>query len=129
MGPDESSGISREAVRSLFPIVEEKSETDYWPVRYEERDACELGVHPAPASAGKMLNGLSVNRPCADLRFWQGLLAVLQMGSVVMFWPGGPPVVADQSVVEFLPRDMIESIGPVQVVQTPQELLNLVRQS
>jgi hypothetical protein len=129
VGPDEQSGISRAAVRSLFPVVEEKSEKDNWRVRYDAQDECDVGVDPAPASPDEMLNGLSVNRPCGNLKFWQALLAVLRMGAVVIFWPGGPPVVADEAVVEFLPPSMIESIGPAQVVRTAEELLSLVQRS
>jgi hypothetical protein len=126
-GETERTGISRTVVRSFFPVTEDESEPDYWRVRYNSKNSCEIGVTPL-ASSREMLAGLFVNRPCADLRLWDGSVRVLRMGCVVMFWPGGPPVVAEGTPTPDLPKDMIESIGKPNYVGSATELIRLVQQ-
>jgi hypothetical protein len=127
-GQSGRSGISRAAVKSLFPVLEEESEPDYWRVRYDNKNSCEIGV-TAMTSDKEMLKSFYVDRPCGDLRLWEGLLSVLRMGSVVIFWPGGPPVVALEAVTADLPDDMIDSIGQPKLVSSAEELLGLLRES
>jgi hypothetical protein len=106
VGNGERSRISRAIARSLFPIIEKDSELDYWSIRYDDKNPCHIGVTPVGSDI-QFLSGLYVDRPCVDLRLWEGLLSILRMGSVVIYWPGGPPVVADQTVAADLPQDMI----------------------
>ena len=127
-GKDEKTGISREAVRSLFPIVEAKSELDYWRVQYDEKNSCDIGV-TALASDNAKLSGLYVNRPCGDVRLWESVLAILKMGSVVLFWPGGPPIVTDEKSEGTLPKEMVESIGQAKVARSAEQLLEFLRES
>ena len=127
-GESERSGISRAAVRSLFPVIEEESEPDFWRVRYDNKNSCDIAV-TAMTSDEEMLKSFYVDRPCGDLRLWEGLLSVLRMGSVVIFWPGGPPVVAVEAVAADLPVDMIDSIGQPKLVSSTEELLRLLRES
>jgi hypothetical protein len=126
-GETETTGISRTVVRSFFPITEDKSEPDYWRVRYDSKNSCEIGVTPL-ASGRETLAGLFVNRPCADLKLWEGLVRVLRMGCVVMFWPGGPPVVAEGTLTSDLPKDMIDSIGKPRCVSSVSDLIRLVQE-
>lgn len=123
-GASEQSGISRAAVRSLFPIVEAESKPDYWSVHYDDTNSCHISVKPVPSDT-RMLKSLYVERPCGDLKLWEGLLAVLRMGSVVIFWPGGPPVVANDALAAGLPKDM----GPAKSVASAEQLLRLVQDS
>jgi len=127
-GESEHSGISRAVVRSLFPVIAEESEPDYWRVRYDNKNWCNIGVTAMTSDKG-MLKSFYVDRPCGDLKLWEGLFAVLRMGSVVIFWPGGPPVVAVEAVAADLPEDMIDSIGPPRLVSSAEELLRLLRVS
>jgi hypothetical protein len=127
-GEGERLGISRAAVRSLFPVIEKESEPDYWRVRYDSKNSCDIGI-TAMALDKEMLKSFYVDRPCRDLRLWEGLFSVLRMGSVVMFWPGGPPVVADDAVAGDLPKDMIDSMGQPKLARSVEELLRLVRES
>ena len=127
-GESERTGISLAAVRSLFPVIEDESELDYWRVRYDDKNSCHIGV-TADTSNREMLKSLFVDRPCGDLRLWEALISVLRMGSVVIFWPGGPPVVADDAVAADLPKDMIASIGQPEFVHTAGDLLRLLRAS
>jgi hypothetical protein len=63
------------------------------------------------------------------LRLWEGLFSVLRMGSVVIFWSGGPPVVAIDAVASQLPKDMIDSMGQPRLVRSAEDLLGLLRAS
>jgi hypothetical protein len=127
-GKSERMGISRAAVRSLFPVIEEESERDHWRVRYDDHNSCDIGV-TAVTTDKEMLKSLFVYRPCGDLRLWEALISLLRMGSVVIFWPGGPPVVFDDVVASCLPKDMTDAIGPSRSVCSAEELLRLVQQS
>jgi hypothetical protein len=40
----EPAGVSRIAIRSLFPVVEAESEPDYWSVRYDDFNSCKVSV-------------------------------------------------------------------------------------
>ena len=127
-GASEQSGISRAAVRSLFPIVEAESKPDYWRVRFDDLNTCHISVKPLPSDRA-MLKSLCVERPCGDLRFWQSLLAILRMGSVVIFWPGGPPIVANDTLAANLPEGMASAMGPARTVASAEQLLRLVQDS
>lgn len=125
-GEHARAGISRAAVRSLFPIVEKESERDYWRVRYDDQNSCHIGVTAATTDSAT-LQSFYVERPCGDVRLWEALLAAMKMGSVVMFWPGGPPVVADGAAGTDLPADMIAALGSPRTIRSAEELLALLR--
>jgi hypothetical protein len=127
-GESERTGISRAAVRSLFPVIEEESEPDHWRVRYDDDNSCNIGV-TAVTSEKEMLKFLFIDRPCGNLRLWEALISLLQMGSVVIFWPGGPPVVFDDVVASRLPNVTTDAIGPSRSVSSAEELRRLVQQS
>jgi hypothetical protein len=127
-GESERTGISRVAVRSLFPVIEEESEPDYWRIRYDDKNSCDIGV-TAVTSNTEMLKSLFVDRPCGDLRLWEALISVLRMGSVLIFWPGGPPVVSDERVGSHLPKDMTDAIGPAKSAGSAEDLLRLLRET
>lgn len=127
LGETERVGIPRDAVCSLFP-VEKESEPDFWHIRYDDKNSCDIGVTPRESERG-MLQGMYVDRPCGDLRLWEGLLSVLRMGTVAMFWPGGPPIIASEDTAAELPTDMIDSIGEPCVVNSVAEILCLLQES
>jgi hypothetical protein len=127
-GETQHSGISRDAVRSLFPVVVAESKPDHWRVRYGAKDSCLVCVTPL-ASDPHRLKSLYVDRPCGDLRLWEALLFILRMGSVVIFWPGGPPVVSDDAIAADLPPDMTTALGPAKCVRSAEELLRAVQES
>jgi hypothetical protein len=127
-GESQHAGISRDAVRSLFPVIEAESKPDLWRVRYDPGNSSLVGVTPLDSDPLR-LKSLYVERPCGDLRLWEALLAILHMGSVVMFWPGGPPVVSHVSLAANLPADMTEALGPVRTFQSAGELLRAVQES
>ena len=114
-GETEKIGLPRNMIRALFPVDEISSEPDYWKLRYDSREGCDIGVNPLETDADK-LSDFCVHRPCRDLRLWDSLFSVLNMGSVVLFFPGGPLLIAQKTSAASLPEEMIESLGaPVQV--------------
>ena len=122
------SGISRDAVRSLFPIDEEESQPDLWRVHYDTENSSLILVTPLETDAGK-LQSICVERPCGDIRLWESLLAILRMGSVVIYWPAGPPAIADERLAATLPQDLIDAIGESITVHSAEELLRAVQET
>jgi hypothetical protein len=127
-GESERGGISRSAVRSLFPIVAEESKPDRWRIRYDDKNTCHICVTALPSDKN-ILTSLCVERPCGDARLWEALIAVLRMQQVVMFWPGGPPIVSDESVASQLPKNMTGAIGAATSVSSAGDLLRLLRET
>jgi hypothetical protein len=76
-----------------------------------------------------MLKSLCVERPCGDARLWDALISVVKMGSVAMFWPGGPPVVADEGVASNLPKEMTNVLGAARPVHFAEDILRLLRET
>jgi hypothetical protein len=126
-GETEKTGLTREAVRSLFPIEEGSSEPDFWRVRYGNADSCEISVTPL-ANDRSRLNFFHVNRPCGDSRLWESLYQILRMGSVVLFFPGGPLILAQGNSASGLPPDMTESIGEPVYVDSGEAIVGIVRE-
>jgi hypothetical protein len=127
-GETEKTGISRTAVRALFPIVAEESQPDYWRVRYDDKNACHIGAIALPSDE-KMLKSIVVERPCGESKLWDALISVMKMGSVVMFWPGGPPVVCDGAVASNLPPEMTNVMGAAKPVHSGEEILRLLKET
>jgi hypothetical protein len=114
-GETETLGLPRAAIRALFPVDEARSEPDYWKLSYDSQYKCDIGVNPLPTDSTK-LAGLYVDRPCRDIRLWDSLFTILKMGSVVLFFPGGPLIIAEGSSADGLPEEMMDSLGtPVRV--------------
>lgn len=124
----EPPGIPKAAVRALFPIVEDGSEPDYWSVRYDRANSCKIHVDPAKSNP-ELITSLAVNRPCGDVRFWESVLAILRMGRVILYWPGGGPLVGSESAADELPREIAESLGQPLCVGSAQEIMDAIRAS
>lgn len=127
-GGSAESRIPVAAVRALFPIVEAESEPTLWRVRYDASNSCEIGITALESDVDK-LESLYVDRPCVHPGLWHALSSLLRMGRVVIFWPGGPPVVADAATGATLPREMLGSLGPPRTIQSGEELRLLVNES
>jgi len=126
-GETEKAGLPREKVRVLFPVEEVSSEPDYWQVRYGKTGSCEISVTPLTTDSSK-LNFLHVHRPCVDSRLWESLYELLKMGSVVLFFPGGPPILAKGISATELPQEMIDSIGQPIYVDSGAAIVRIVQE-
>ncbi len=125
---DYTLGLPRDAVRVLFPVIEEQSKLNRWSVQYDSKNGCDIYVTGYP-SHEDMLSFLTVDRPCRDARLWESLFVILRMGRVVFYFPGGPPLVADEAVGGALPSEEVESMGPHRYVQSGQDILRIIRSS
>ena len=122
-GNTEASGLSRDQVRGLFPVVEEKSDAERWVVQYGSTDWCDLYVD----AEGETFNDFMVSRPAGDKRLWDALLTVLQMGDVVMFWLGSPPLIASAEGATRLPEDMVKSLGEPVLISCADQFIELLK--
>jgi hypothetical protein len=118
----EPAGIDRDFVRSLFPVIEDDSEPDYWSVRYDSVKAFHVSVGSMETNPSKVTS-LGVMRPITDMRLWDALLQILRSGNVVLYWPGcSSPLVASEPTTAHLPSDMVETLGKPIVVKTSREI-------
>ena len=79
-------------------------------------------------SGPDFISCVSINRPVADQRFLASLYAMMQLGYVARFFPGGKgPVLASPSVASHLP--VFEELGQPIVVDNGAELLKEIESS
>ncbi|MBX6316623.1 MAG: hypothetical protein IRY99_27470 [Isosphaeraceae bacterium] len=45
----EPAGVPRATIRALFPVINADSEPDYWRVRYDDLNSCDIAVTPLPS--------------------------------------------------------------------------------
>ena len=121
-------GLSLATVRERFPVLAEQSELNYWRVRFDATNSCDVGITPLESDSTR-LKSLYVNRPCAHPELWNALVFLLQLGHVVIFWPGGPPVVWDADVAKQLPKDVVESLGAPRFVRSGEDFRRLLGES
>jgi hypothetical protein len=111
----------------LFPVDESQSTADYWKVRYDKTNSCAIGVRSLSENQ-ECLGRIYVDRPCGHMRLWDALFSILQMGSVALFFPGGPFIVGDERTAAELPQD-IRDANNVVFVRSGEALVKLVQES
>ena len=111
-----------------FQSWEEASEPNRWNIRYDSKNFSEICVTSYAADEDR-LSFLTIDRPCGDARLWESLFAILRMGRIVLYFPGGPPLVADEAVGASLPSDEVESMGSHRRVQSGQDIVRIIRDS
>ena len=122
----EPAGITRGKIRPLFPIVEAESEIDFWPVRYDDLNSCEISLDPL-SSDPSLVTAIAVRRPCGDLRLWEAVLEIMRLGHTVLYFPGhSPPLVTSLEVSDHLPPDLVQALGQPRLVATAQDILDAV---
>jgi hypothetical protein len=89
---------------------------DNWILHYDERNSCRLSMSPLTSNC-ELIHAICIERPCQDRRLWDSLLGVMQLGNVVLYWPGTDgPLIASEVVGRHLPADLVHSLGqPVRV--------------
>ncbi len=112
--------------RSLFKEVFERHATslDAALTRVVYADG---GAQIFGTEEGESLEGLTFNHAGGDTFFAAVLELAARTGSV-LYWPGEPPCIAaaDPGVVEHLPADMVEQLGPVCIVRTGDQLRDFI---
>jgi hypothetical protein len=117
--------ISRAELRSLFPVIEEDSEPDYWKIQYDPLNVCHIGVKSSKPGSDT-LSSFHVERPCGAPRFWEALFQVLKSGPIVLYFPGGPPLVANEQVTETPLKDAGVSLGEPRRVDSAAGILKII---
>ena len=126
-GETQKTGLPKAAIRGLFPAVDSGSEGTYWRISYDSLNQCDIDVTPLQNDSDR-LTGLCVHRPCADMRLWESLYQILKMGSMVLFFPGGPPILAKGSSAAGLPQEMTDSIGDPVYLDSGEAIVRVVQQ-
>lgn len=123
-----AAGMPEEAVRSAFSHFAADSESDHWRLRYDKANSCIIDVTRLDGTAG-LISGLTLHRPCADPRLWDSIYRVMIAGQWVLFFPSEKPpiIVANSNHVKHMPVGMAESLGPVQVARSGQDVFMLVQ--
>ena len=123
-------GIDIAEVRRVFGPQLQIGERDCWKVVYDEQNSCDILVQLFPSNP-QAVHFMSVQRPCSDGRLWEALFSVLKIGRCVLYFPAeNPPLlVADESVAEELPNDMVESMGPITKVSSAQDILDAIQKA
>jgi hypothetical protein len=64
------------------------------------------------------------------MRLWGSKYKVVSMSNVVLYFPGNaPPLIANESVANHLPEDMIDSLGRPLLVRSGAEIVDVIQQS
>ena len=64
------------------------------------------------ADDADVIESLCINRPAASEELFSAMMSFLRSESLVLYMPGNcPPLVADESVIAHLPKDMVASLG------------------
>ena len=123
----ESAGISCDRVRDAFGAAfVTESEPNRWKVLYDAQNSCD--VYLGLDGGAGMLQGLSINRPCGDLRLWEALASILALGNVVLYFPGcRAPVIGNLNARQHLPLNMIEALGEPIVAASGAEILREIQ--
>ena len=119
------SGLSRDQIRGLFPVVEEKSEPGRWVVEYDATNQSDIYLR----EDNEILMDFMVSRPCGDVRLWAALLAVLRMGQVAIFWPGSPPLIASGRSAAGLSEGILENLGQPVFINCAEEFLEMLKKT
>ena len=121
-------GIPKNAISSLFPISREEVEFDRWVIEYDSLNHSDI-FYSLIEEDKERLTGFTISRPCGDLRLWDAIYSVAQMGSVVVLWPGSKAVFAEGADPAALPEGMLEDFGGPVFVHSGLEILKLVQET
>jgi hypothetical protein len=114
----------RHWLRDAFGPHLVETEQTFWQVHYAETDYCYVYLTALSADAD-MIRSFTINRPCADVRFWDALASILAAGHLVLYFPGcRAPLVARPSARAHLPPSMIETLGQPICVSSGREILD-----
>ncbi|MGB7539993.1 MAG: hypothetical protein WBM17_15740 [Anaerolineales bacterium] len=122
----EPAGLPWQALLLLFPVQAAESTPEFWRIRYDDRNSCDIHLSTLPKNEA-FIESLCVHRPCGDKRLWRALFTILRMGNVVLYFPGNsPPLVADAAATAHLPPGMIESLGRPVCIHSAREIRSVV---
>jgi hypothetical protein len=118
------AGISERDVRGAFGDVRIREEATYWHIEYDHEVMCCDVYFSRLEDDSTRIKSLMVNSPVNDDRLWNSLFCIMQLGNVVLFFPGDrSPLFANKEAVKHFPKDMIEALGEPQIISSGAEIL------
>ena len=122
----EPAGIPLDAVRNAFGAALSEPETSFWSLSFGVGESCCLSLSPLPGFSSQVHN-ITVERPCSNMRLWQGLTQLLAHRHTVLYFPGcSGPLLSSSSAALHLPHDMLEALGEPILVSSGQDILRCV---
>jgi hypothetical protein len=119
----EKSSFPRAVLEKSFGPYVKRRERTRWVLDYGDGGAGDLYVDEDEDP----VESFGVNRPAGDRRFWQGIVDVMKETGSVLYWPARICVVADESFVPHVPKDMVKALGQPVVTADIDKILELIR--
>lgn len=128
----EPSGVEETLVREAFgeALIGENIEFSSWHLEFgNEIQSCDVFITRLPADPARILSIL-VSRPVMETRLWESLYRIMQLGNVILFFPGGrSPLFAGEQAVQHFPQDMLEALGQPVIIKNGSEILAAIEQT
>src|SRR6266481_3072554 len=95
----ESAGFPIQRIRDAFGEFVAESPYCDWRLCYDGPNLTEVTLmrHPMDQT---LLRGFSVDSPGSDPRLWDALASILRLGSLVLIFSGGTPLIGNPDVIE-----------------------------
>ena len=120
-------GLPAQWVRELLGASVREEKPDLWRVEYGPNDFCHFYLTAAESNP-KVIASVMVERPPANLRFWDSLLAIMRVGNFVLYYPGcSAPLVATESAMADVPLGMVEALGVPVCVTSGGQILERIQ--
>jgi hypothetical protein len=121
-----NGSLRRQSIADAFEGALRFTKAECWEADFGDAGSCDLyvtlGANP------NLVTSFSVNRPIADVRLWDSLFRVMQLGHVVLYYPGcSKLLVASEETAKHLPSGMADALGGVAVVRSGQEISDRIR--
>ncbi len=120
-----SSTFPRKLAIELLGKFGSSKDDSHWVLSFPNGGWSEIYIGGTESQVG----GFMVTRSPDSPEFWNGLIEILKQTTSVLYWPGGPPVVADASVIPHIPNGMIDSLGKPVVTTDSDKIRELIRNS
>jgi hypothetical protein len=119
---DQADGITRAQIQQTLGDFCVPLETDYWHVEYELTDSCDILLSSLD-SEPNIIRSAMVNRPAGDIRLWNSVFELMQLGNGVLYYAGcRAPLVANETTNSYLPAEMIDALGEPICVSSGEEI-------
>ena len=116
----ECSTFPRALVESSFgPFVVHRTDS-FIRVRYPDDSGADMWFDNVENIDHIMFNH------CGGNTFTKAMFELMKRTGSVIYWPGGRAVVADRSVIDTLPPDIVKALGTPTVISAPQEIRDAI---
>jgi hypothetical protein len=120
------SGIDESRLRAAFgdALISENTEFRYWHLEYgSEINSCDVYITRLENDSSQV-TGLTVSRPVAEEGLWQSLFRIMQLGNVILFFPGGrSPLIANERAIRHFPDEMLEALGAPEIIESSHNIV------